>query len=127
MFILQKSEYSRLNAKQKENFNFFKVAARLADYGFNCIRLSDDYMGADFLAKHINGEVLNVQLKSRLTLEEKYLGKEIRIAFPYDGKWFMYPHDEAVDEFIGRGGRGNFFSTRDPSKVQLCWLSKYEL
>ena len=127
MPILQKIEYSGLNAKQKENFNFAKVAARLADYGFNCVRLSDDYMGADFLAVHIDGEVLKVQLKSRLTLEEKYLGKEIYIAFPYDGKWFMYPHDQAVDEFIGKGGRGNFFSTRDPSKAHLLWLSKHQL
>lgn len=29
-----------LNAKQKANYNFQEVAAFLADYGFNCIRLS---------------------------------------------------------------------------------------
>ncbi len=125
---MQKIEYSRLNAKQKENFNFAKVSAVLADYGFNCVRLSDDYMGADFLALHTDGDtVLKVQLKARLTLEEKYVGKNIHIAFPHNGKWFMYPHDEAVATFIGKGGRGNFFSTRVPSKGHLGWLSKYEL
>ena len=33
----EKIDYNSLNAKQKENFNFQKVAAAFADYGFNCI------------------------------------------------------------------------------------------
>jgi hypothetical protein len=35
----EKIDYNSLNAKQKENFNFQKVAAAFADYGFNCIQL----------------------------------------------------------------------------------------
>ena len=31
----QKTEYASLNSKQKEIYNFQKVAAVLADYGFN--------------------------------------------------------------------------------------------
>lgn len=31
------------------------AAAHLADYGFNCLRLSDDWQGADFIACHIDG------------------------------------------------------------------------
>jgi len=58
--------YSDLNSRQKENYNFQKVAARLADYGFNSIRLTDDWQGADFIAVHIDGETfLKVQLKGR--------------------------------------------------------------
>lgn len=34
--------YSNLNSRQQENYNFQKVAARMADYGFNCMRLADD-------------------------------------------------------------------------------------
>ena len=30
-------DFDKLNARQKENFNFQKIAAILADYGFNCI------------------------------------------------------------------------------------------
>lgn len=37
--------YARLNSRQKENYNFQKIAARLADYGFNSIRLTDDWQG----------------------------------------------------------------------------------
>ena len=44
----QKVRYEELSGKQKEIFNFQKVAAQLADYGFNCIRLDDDWQGADF-------------------------------------------------------------------------------
>ncbi len=66
-------EFNKLNARQKENFNFQKIAAVLADYGFNCIKLTDDWNGADFLAYHIDGETtLKVQLKSRLTVAKKY-------------------------------------------------------
>lgn len=33
----QKITYADLNARQKETFNFQKVSAVLADYGFACI------------------------------------------------------------------------------------------
>ena len=33
----EKIDDNSLNAKQKENFNFHKVAAAFADYGFNCM------------------------------------------------------------------------------------------
>lgn len=60
--------FKTLNAKQKEIYNFQKIAARLADYGYHSMWLSDDWQGADFLACHVDGKtVLRVQLKSRLT------------------------------------------------------------
>lgn len=91
--------YEDLNAKQKELFNFQKVAARLADYGFNCIKLSDDWQGADFLAYHINGTTtLKVQLKSRATIKHKYRGKDIWIAFPHKGDWYLIEHDRLVEK-----------------------------
>jgi hypothetical protein len=46
----ERIRYEILNARQKELSNFQKVAATLADYGFNCIKLTDDWQGADFLA-----------------------------------------------------------------------------
>ena len=63
--------YADLNSRQKENHNFQKVAARLADYGYNCLRLTDDWQGADFMACHVDGEtILKVQLKGRLTIDK---------------------------------------------------------
>ncbi|WP_166443093.1 hypothetical protein [Phragmitibacter flavus] len=52
---MQLISYKDLNAKQQEIYNFQKVAAILADYGFNCIKLADDWQGVDFLAYHVNG------------------------------------------------------------------------
>ena len=92
-------DYERLKAKQKELFNFQKIAATLADYGFNCIKLADDWQGADFLAYHINGTTtLKVQLKSRLTIDRKYCGKDLWIAFPHKDSWYLVQHDRLVEK-----------------------------
>ncbi|MFE8646185.1 hypothetical protein ACFX58_13965 [Sphingomonas sp. NCPPB 2930] len=102
--MFQRIEYEQLNSRQKENFNFQKVAAHLADYGFNCLRLSDDWQGADFIACHIDGEtVLKVQLKGRLTIDRKYGGKGIHVAFCEEGTWYLYPHDETRDLLLALG------------------------
>jgi hypothetical protein len=94
-----KVTYERLNARQKEQFNFQKIAATLADYGFSCIKLADDWQGADFLAYHIDGTTtLRVQLKSRVSIQKKYLGKNIWIAFPHKGEWYLIEHDRLVSK-----------------------------
>ncbi|MGH1561437.1 hypothetical protein [Mumia sp. DW29H23] len=90
--------YVDLNAKQKEIFNFQKVAALLADYGFNCIKLADDWQGADFLAYHFAWEhTLRVQLKTSLTIGTKYAGKGLHMAFHIKGLWHIVDHDTLVD------------------------------
>ena len=95
----EKIRYDSLNAKQKELFNFQKIAATLADYGFNCIKLADDWQGADFLAYHLSGtNTLRVQLKSRIDIRKKYQGKGLWIAFPHKGFWYMIEHDLLVDK-----------------------------
>src|SRR5690349_20373967 len=91
--------YENLNARQKELFNFQKIAATLADYGFNCIKLTDDWQGADFIAYHVNEtRTLKIQLKSRITIQKKYIGKDIWIAFPYKGFWYLIEHNRLVDK-----------------------------
>ena len=71
--MLKEIEYSQLNAKQQEIYNFQKLAAVLADYGYNCIKLADDWQGADFLAYHIDGRnTIRVQLKGRIMIDKKY-------------------------------------------------------
>ncbi len=94
---LNKIKYNDLNAKQKEIYNFQKIVAVLADYGFNCIKLADDWLGADFLAYHKDGaETLRVQLKSRPTIDKKYLNQTLYLAFPLQKGWYLIPHDELV-------------------------------
>lgn len=97
MLKLKRIRFKELNARQKENFNFQKVASTLADYGFNCMRLSDDWQGADFIACHIDGSTfVKIQLKSCLTFQKKYISKDIYIAFPQYGKWYLYSHDKLL-------------------------------
>jgi hypothetical protein len=95
----KKIKYDDLTPKQKELFNFQKIAATLADFGYNCIKLADDWQGADFLAYHNDGTTtLKVQLKSRLTINEKYRGKGIWVAFPHKREWYLIEHDRLVDK-----------------------------
>jgi hypothetical protein len=94
-----KIQYTDLNSKQKEIHNFQKVAGLLADYGFNCIKLADDWLGADFLAYHKDGkDTLKVQLKGRLTIDERYTGKDLYICFPVKNAWCLISHDELVEQ-----------------------------
>ena len=102
--MFKRTPYSELNSRQKENYNFQKVAGLLADYGFNCLRLTDDWQGADFIACHINGSTyLKIQLKGRLVIDRKYEGKDIYIAF-FDGdECFVYPHDDFIQHAVKLG------------------------
>ena len=103
--ILEKVNYSDLNSRQKENFNFQKISAVLAEYGFVTHRFTDDWQGADFIAQHLDGETfIKVQLKSRLTFERKYLGKSLYIAFRNEGDWYPYPHDEVLAKIVEETG-----------------------
>jgi len=103
---MQKINYLKLNSRQRETFNFQKVSAVLADYGYATIKLNDDWESADFLAQHIDGTTyLKVQLKSRLTFDKKYIGKKLYICFPYQDKksnrrdWYLFDHDKLLKAF----------------------------
>jgi len=97
--IFSKIDYESLNSRQKEIFNFQKISGVLADYGFNCIKLADDWQGADFLAYSKDRlDTLKVQLKSRLTIDEKYKGKELFVAFPFNGHWYLVEHDTLIKQ-----------------------------
>lgn len=95
--ILQRIAYADLNSRQRENYNFQRAAGLLADYGFNCLRLSDDWQGADLIACHIDGQTfLKVQLKGRLVADRKYMSKGIHIAFFHKADLYLYDHDGFV-------------------------------
>ena len=79
---MKKIEYSELNSRAKEMYNFQKVSAKLADYGFTTMWLNNDWQGADFIAVHVDGITdIKVQLKGRLSFDKKYIGKNIYICF----------------------------------------------
>ena len=99
--MFKRIAYRDLNSRQQEAFNFQKVSAVLADYGFITIRLSSDWGGADFIAQHCDGKTfLKVQLKGRLTFDKKYEGRDLYVCFPDGGEWFLYPHDPLLKEVL---------------------------
>ena len=122
---LSRINYRELNARQKENYNFFKLAAVLAEFGFVSMRLSDDWQGADFIAPHIHeNTVLKVQLKSRLTFKAKYRGKGLLIAFPEGEEWYLYPHDELLTKVLSATDIGESVSWRERGGYSFPKLSK---
>jgi len=133
---LKKIQYKHLNSKQKEIYNFQKVAAILADYGFNCIKLADDWQGADFLAYHKDGgQTLKVQLKGRLYVAKQYIGKEIYMTFPIEGDWYLVAHDKLLAIVGDRTPwlksfswiKGGAYGASKPSKALIQAVQSYRL
>ena len=102
---LQRVSYADLNsAAEKRITTSRRSLGGWLIYGFNCLRLTDDWQGADFIACHIDGETfLKVQLKGRFVLDRKYLRKDIHIAFLHRDDLFLYPHDTIYDSFQSKG------------------------
>lgn len=133
---LVKIAYEELNSRQKEIYNFQKVAGQLAEYGFNCIKLADDWQGADFLAYHKDGtSTLKIQLKSRVTIAKKYMDKSLYITFPVNKSWFLIEHDTLVslvgkntnwlksESWTGSGG----YSSENANEMLIAELHQYKL
>ena len=133
---IRRITYKELNSKQQEVYNVQKIAAVLADYGFNCIKLSDDWRGADFLAYHKDGnDTLKVQLKGRLTISKKCCGKGLYIACPINGAWCLVEHDKLI-EFVSQSTNwlqtkswaenGQYHSAKPPQEL-IRLLGEYML
>ena len=89
-------------SKEVETYNFHKASAVLAEYGFDCIRLADDWKGADFLAHHKEtNTTLNVQLKTCLVIDKKYEQyQDLYMCFPLDdrtGTWYLVKYDRLME------------------------------
>lgn len=141
MLALSKISYTELNPRQQETYNFQKIAATLADFGFNCMRLTSDWNGADFLADHISGnQTLHVQLKSRLTIKSTY-PDDLYIAFPSTDSpiqpriWYMISHGTLLQlvkthtqwletsSWLEKG----LYHSANPNKALLTALEKYKI
>lgn len=133
---LKKVNYSKLNRKAQETYNFQKLSGILVDYGYATNWLNVDLKGADFIAVHFNGiDILKIQLKSRITIDKKYLKKNIHITFPYKGIFFLVPHDKLVTIIKNTTGwqkstswikNGGYSSKSIPENLLIA-LIKYKL
>ncbi len=98
-----KIDYHKLNSRAQENYNADKLGALMADYGYHCMRLSDDYNGADMIALREGEEALHIQLKGRVMIKPEYMNKGLYIAFPINGEFYVLLHDTLVDICGERG------------------------
>ena len=98
---LQPVEYSDLTSFQKEQINYQHVAGLLARFGYICLPVVNDAHSADFIAYHVlRQRALQVQLKSRFTIDSKYKERDLYMVFPADKcreRWYFVPHDWLVE------------------------------
>jgi hypothetical protein len=127
----QKITYSKLPAKAQEAYNYQKASAILAEYGFVTNLLKYDWNGADFIAQHIDGKWLKIQIKGRLTTKPEYEGKDIYIMFEdkKNSNWYLFPHDKLVDycklKYPNKTFTVEGHARSTLSKWQKDWLSEY--
>jgi len=101
----EKISYESLKKKQREIYNFQRVSAVFAEYGYSITPLRDDIEFADFVAvpfiKNEKKKPLWVQLKGGFTAWKEYFDKNLYICF-FDRNtktWYLYPHDKLYKEF----------------------------
>jgi hypothetical protein len=133
---MDKIKYESLNSKQKETYNYHKVSAVLADYGYFTMRVTDDWESADFIAMNcIDKSFIKVQLKGRLTFSKKYKDKDLYITFE-DKKthiWYLYPHDILLNKLYENTNRelawdkNGDYSFPSLSKLSNEILEQYKL
>ena len=128
---LQPVEYSDLTSFQKEQINYQHAAGLLARFGYICLPVVNDAHAADFIAYHVlRQRALQVQLKSRFTIDSKYKERDLYMVFPANQRrecWYFVPHDWLVDASreanIGENnsiwtGKGRYTSMSVPQKLK---------
>jgi hypothetical protein len=125
--------YEDLPSPMQETYNFQKASSVLADFGFVTNLLKYDWMGADFLAQHIDGDWLKVQLKGRVTVDPKYENKKIFIMFEdkTTSCWYLYPHDKLLSHcrknFPNKALATKGFNRGASTKWITEWLEPYKV
>ena len=107
VLLREAKDYKELNNKQQETHNLTLLSYALARRGLEPLPVNNDKHCADLVAHDTTtGENFNIQLKGRLTVRSKYLGKRVWVAFPApDHRSFLiYPHDLA-HEALRTSGR----------------------
>ncbi len=126
---------SRYSSQIREVINRNVVVSLALEQGFNAFLPVYDG-GVDFiLYREDDGAVRKVQLKGRWTIDRKYVGRDIWIAFPIGADWFLMPHDLML-EHAGADGKtlksaswidAGGYSRKRPSAAltALCWHYRF--
>jgi hypothetical protein len=87
---------TKLSSQAVEVINRNALVTVALNQGYNAYLPVYDH-GIDLiLHSESTGDTKLIQLKGRWTIDKKYLGRNIWIAFPDSGDWYVAPHDELV-------------------------------
>jgi hypothetical protein len=85
---------TKLSSQIIEVINRNALATVALNQGYNAYLPVYD-QGIDLiLHNEATGDTKLVQLKGRWTIDKKYLDRDIWVAFPDRGDWYVAPHDE---------------------------------
>ena len=99
---------SRYRSQIREVINRNALVSLALEAGYNAYLPVYDG-GVDFiLYREADGDLRKVQLKGRWYIDQKYVGRDIWIAFHDAGAWYLAPHDELVT----LGDQAGFTATR---------------
>ena len=125
---------SRYASQTREAINRNTVATLAMEQGFNVFLPIFDG-GIDFiLYRESDGALRKVQLKSRWTIDQKYVGRDIWIVFPMENEWYLVPHDKLVASAEAKGTtkttswtKDGSYSSGTPSKAEIAKWAEYRL
>jgi hypothetical protein len=128
-----KTEYMKFDSRSKEAFNTAQLGAVLARGQEYLLPLRFDSNGADVLAYNpaTNG-TRAIQVKSRATIDAKYRGRNLWIAFPHwvganQQDWYVVPHDTLTKLWDGRSPRMEPRHYETPPKKLLDALADFRV
>ncbi len=124
---------SRFRSQVREVINRNAFISLALEQGYNVfLPVYDD--GVDFiLHSEEKNETLKVQLKGRWTIDQKYRGRGIWIAFPIADDWYLMPHDEMVVSADAEGVtkskswiEGGLYSKPKPSAATIAACARHK-
>jgi hypothetical protein len=124
----------RYRTQVQEVINRHVVVSLALEQGFNAFLPVYDG-GVDFiLYREDDQQVRKVQLKGRWTIDKKYVGRDIWMAFPIDGQWHLMPHDLMLEHAEADGKTlksaswidGGAYSKPRPSAATIAECAPYK-
>jgi hypothetical protein len=117
---------TRFRSQVREVVNRNTVVRLALEQGFNAFLPVCDG-GVDFI---LYRESDSVQLKSRWTIDQKYMNREIWVAFPIAGDWYLMPHDEMykageADGITGAASWKKYYSRPRLSAAAISQCAPY--
>ena len=131
---------NRYRTQVREVINRNVVVSLALEQGFNAYLPVYDG-GVDFILHReaqpgrpeTTTDTRKVQLKGRWTIDKKYIGRDIWVAFPVDDDWYLVPHDEMVaiaENYTGAlqvhsWTGGGVYSWPKPTKAMMAQCETY--